>query len=85
MSKTIEIEAKRAINFQISYLINVLLALTVLLLGILYLPLIAIGTVLLILCPIVYSIVCIRNMIMLNNQVRAKYLYEINYLKVESK
>ncbi len=85
MSKTIEIEAKRAINFQISYLINILLALTILLLGILYTPLMIIGTILLILCPIVYSMVCIRNMIMLNNQVKAKYLYEINYLKVESK
>lgn len=85
MSKTMETEAKRAINFQISYLINILLALTILLLGILYTPLLTIGTVLLILCPVIYSIVCVRNMIMLNNQVKAKYLYEINYLNVEKK
>lgn len=82
ISKTMEIEAKRAINFQISYLINLLLALAILLLGVMYTPLLIVGTVLLILCPIIYSIVCIRNMIMLNNQIKAKYPYEINYLKV---
>jgi len=83
ISKTLEIEAKRAINFQISYLINILLALGISVLGIIYLPLVAVGSGLLILCPVVYSIVCVRNMIMLNKQVKAKYLYEINYLKVK--
>lgn len=82
ISTTLEIEAKRAINFQISYLINVLLALGILLFGIIFPPLIVIGTGLLILCPIVYSLVCIRNMIMISNQVKAKYLYEIKYFKI---
>ncbi len=83
VSKTMEIEAKRAINFQISYLINILLALAILLLGVVYIPFMIIGLGLIILCPILYSIVCIRNMITLNNQVKASYPFEINYLKID--
>jgi len=83
MSTTMETETKRAINFQISYLLNLLLFLGILLLGIWYMPLFAVGTGLLILLPIVYSIICIRNMILINNHVKAKYLFEINYLKLK--
>lgn len=81
MSKTLETESKRAINFQISYLLSILFAIGILLLGIIYLPLLAVGTMLLIGCPVFYSIVCIRNMILLNNQVKAKYLFEIKFVK----
>lgn len=82
MSKTLEIEAKRAINFQISYLLCILFGVVIVLLGRFYLPLFAVGTILLVGCPIVFTIVCIRNMILLNNQIKAKYPFEIKFLKI---
>jgi transcriptional regulator with XRE-family HTH domain len=81
MSEVVEKEAKRAINFQISYLVLMIVFLGLILCGYLYLPLIAVGISLLVCLVLVVSILSVINMVGITKKKKAIYLFEIRYFK----
>lgn len=81
ISKTLEIEAKRAMNFQISLIMMMILAWVGIALGFINLVFVGIGIGLLIFVMIIASILSIRNMIALANNKKAKYILDFKYIR----
>jgi len=79
MSKLLEREARRAINFQISYLFLMLLSWAIMACGYFYLPFLFAGIVILASLVIIVTILSVRNM--LAKKVKPIYLFEIKYIK----
>lgn len=80
-SKTVETEAKRAINFQISLLIIMILAWVLIVVGAMNVIFIIIGFGFLTLVMALATIYPIRNMIALSNDKNAKYILDFKYMK----
>jgi len=81
MSKTLEIESKRAINFQISLLIIMILGLVSVAMGFINLIFISIGVGILVFVILIVTIFSIRNMIALANNKKAKYIFDFKYMR----
>jgi uncharacterized Tic20 family protein len=82
MSKTLEREAKRAINFQISYLLLMLISWAIIASGYFYLPLVVVGIVLLASLVVIVTVLSVRNMLAVAKKQKPIYLFEIKYIKI---